>query len=265
MNETVALDVRHLQVVLGEHVIVRDLSLAFPVGRVTAVMGPNGAGKSTLLRVLAGLLAPTAGEVLLGRRPLAAYGRRELARRLAILPQRPQVPADMTVARLVACGRYPYGSLLHRDKAADRRAVAAALALTGMTDFAERQVASLSGGESQRAWLALALAQEPELLLLDEPTTYLDMAHQLQVMEIIRRVNHERGTTIIMVLHNLQQAARYADNLAILSDAELQAWGPPADVLTPTLLARVFGVRAEYFHTDGGRQALLPVGLLEES
>jgi len=260
-----SLEVEGLQVVLGGRVILRDLSLVFPAGKVTAILGPNGAGKSTLLRVLAGLLQPTAGEVRLGGEVLTHFGRKELARRLAILPQRPQAPADMTVARLVACGRYPYGRLFQRDRVADARAVAEAMNATGVTELAERQVASLSGGESQRVWLALALAQEPEILLLDEPTTYLDVAHQLQVMEIIRRVNRERDVTIIMVLHDLTQAVRYADQLAVLAQARLMGWGKPQSVLTPNLLARVFGVRAEYFCAASGQQVLLPVGLLPQA
>lgn len=242
--------------------VVRDLSLALPTGAVTAIVGANGCGKSTLLRALARLLRPQVGAVLLDGQDLHRLPTRQVARQLRLLPQAPVTPDGITVTDLVRRGRTPHTSVFRQWSAADQRAVAAALATTAMTELAEEQVDSLSGGQRQRAWLAMAVAQDTPLLLLDEPTTYLDMAHQLDVLELVRDL-HSGGRTVVMVLHDINQAARYADHVVAMRDGRVVAAGPPADVLTPALVADVFGVRCRVLTDPGSSTPLIvPVARL---
>lgn len=224
--------------------VVHDLDLALPTGAVTAVIGANGCGKSTLLRALARLLPPRTGSVLLDGHDLHRLPTREVARRLGLLPQGPVTPDGITVADLVRRGRTPHTSVFRQWSAADEEAVESALALTRLTDLAEAQVDSLSGGQRQRAWLALTVAQDTPLLLLDEPTTYLDMAHQLDVLELVREL-HSGGRTVVMVLHDVNQAARYADHLVAVMAGKVVAEGNPVELLTPALIRQVFGVDSQ--------------------
>ncbi|HCA23583.1 MAG TPA: heme ABC transporter ATP-binding protein [Pseudomonas sp.] len=224
--------------------IIQDLDLQLPAGKISVIIGPNGCGKSTLLRALAGLLKPQTGQILLDGRALARFGARELAKRLGLLPQSSSAPAGISVADLVARGRFPHQGLLRQWSAEDAAAVSEALRLTDLTALAERPVAQLSGGQRQRVWLALVLAQQPQLLLLDEPTTYLDIAHQYDVLELCRRLNREAGRTLVLVLHDLNQAARYADHMVAMQQGRVVAAGPPAQVLQPALIRRVFGIDA---------------------
>jgi iron complex transport system ATP-binding protein len=203
--------------------------------------------------------------VLLDGRRLAQWPPRELARRLAVLPQSPQSPGDLTVEQLVALGRHPHQAFLGIASAADRAAVREALAWTDLIDLAARPLAALSGGERQRAWIALTLAQEPRLLLLDEPTTFLDLAHGLAVLELVRRLNRERRLTVVMALHDLSQAARFADRLLLLRSGRLVAEGPPAEVLTPATIAAVFGVEAEIITTTEGLPVVVPLRVRTET
>ena len=237
---------RTSQVVLSydDRVVVDGLDLEVPDGRVTVVVGPNACGKSTLLRGLARMVRPTAGAVLLDGEAIHARPTREVARTLGLLPQHPTAPEGVCVADLVARGRHPHQRLLHRWTAEDRRAVAEAMALTGVLDLADRPVDQLSGGQRQRVWIAMALAQETELLLLDEPTTYLDLAHQVEMLDLVDRLNATRGTTVAMVLHDLNLAARYADHLVAMRDGRVVAEGRPADVVTADLVRDVFGLEA---------------------
>ena len=224
--------------------IIQDLDLQLPAGKISVIIGPNGCGKSTLLRALAGLLKPQTGQILLDGRALARFGARELAKRLGLLPQSSSAPAGISVADLVARGRFPHQGLLRQWSAEDAAAVSEALRLTDLTALAERPVAQLSGGQRQRVWLALVLAQQPQLLLLDEPTTYLDIAHPYDVLELCRRLNREAGRTLVLVLHDLNQAARYADHMVAMQQGRVVAAGPPAQVLQPALIRRVFGIDA---------------------
>ncbi|GAA3561853.1 ABC transporter ATP-binding protein [Marinobacter xestospongiae] len=226
--------------------IVPELSLSLSRGAIHCLVGPNGCGKSTLLKALAGVLTPLSGRVCLEGRELAQWGHRPLARRLALLPQNPEAPEDITVRQLVAHGRFAHQGLFGRSSAADRAAVADALALTGMAGLQNREFQALSGGERQRAWVALALAQQADYLLLDEPTTFLDIGHQLEVLSLLRQLNRDRGLTVAMVLHDLNQASEYADRLLVMDQGRLQADGRPAEVLTPALLRRVFGIEAAW-------------------
>lgn len=223
--------------------VCQQLDLDIPAGRITVILGPNGCGKSTLLRGLARLLAPQAGTVLLDGKDLRRFGARELAVRLGCLPQAPQAPDGIRVAELVARGRYPHQAFWQPWRAEDDEAVQRALEQTRLTALADRPVDTLSGGQRQRAWLAFALAQNAPVMLLDEPTTYLDIAHQLEVLDLCRSLNQRQGKTLVMVLHDLNQAARYADHIVALRDGKVQASGPPAEVITPERVRRLFGIR----------------------
>lgn len=225
--------------------IVDRLDLAVPERAFTVLLGPNGSGKSTLLRALAGLLRPKAGTVLLGGEPLAAMPARRIARSIGVLTQGPRAPEGLTVRELVAQGRYTHRPLFGGWTAADEAGVAEALQLTGMEDLAERPLDDLSGGQRQRAWIAMALAQETEVLLLDEPTTFLDLAHQLEILDLVADLVRERGKTVIAVLHDLNQAARYADHMVLLAGGRIVVAGDPATVMTAETIADVFGVAVQ--------------------
>src|SRR3954452_14632557 len=216
----------------GDRQIVEDLSVEIPTGKVSVIIGSNGCGKSTLLRGLARLLSPISGSVLLDGRNIQSWQSKEVAKVMGLLPQTPTAPEGITVADLVGRGRYPHQGWFRRWTADDERAVARALELTSTADLAGRCVDELSGGQRQRVWIAMALAQETDLLLLDEPTTFLDVAHQVEVLDLLTDLNLTRGTTIVMVLHDLNLAARYADHLVALAGGRLYAAGEPAQVLT---------------------------------
>ena len=239
-----ALSAETVSVGYTDRLVVRALTMSVRHGEITALVGPNGSGKSTLLKTMARLLVPRRGAVYLDGRAIARMSSRAVARQIAILPQGPVAPAGLTVAELVEQGRFPHAGPLRMLRHQDYSAIATALELTGMTQFAHRPLDSLSGGERQRAWIALALAQQTPVLLLDEPTTFLDIGHQIEVLELIRRLNLEHGMTIVLVLHDLNQAANYAHRMVVLHEGSIVADGPPASVLTPNLLLSVFGVRA---------------------
>lgn len=221
--------------------ICRDLTLAIPPGSFTVVVGPNACGKSTLLRAMARLLVPTQGQVVLDGQDINRLKTRDVARRLGLLPQTSSAPDGLSVAELVARGRYPHQSFLRQWSAADEEAVRSAIAATSLADLSDRPVDTLSGGQRQRAWVAMALAQETPILLLDEPTTFLDIAHQIDLMDLLERLNHE-GRTIVAVLHDLNQAARYASHLVAMKDGKVIAEGPPADVVTREMVKIIFDI-----------------------
>ena len=227
-----------------ETVVIDGLTVEVPGGKVTSVVGPNGCGKSTLLRSLARLMKPRGGAIYLDGDAISNLPTREVARRLGILPQNPAAPEGLTVRELAAQGRYPHQSWLRQWSKDDERAVEKALVTTGVVELADRPLDTLSGGQRQRAWISMALAQETETLLLDEPTTFLDMAHQLEVLELLDRLNREEGRTILMVLHDLNNAARYSHQVIALSRGGVFDAGPPEEVVTPALLREVFGVEA---------------------
>ncbi|MCS6801274.1 MAG: ABC transporter ATP-binding protein [Chloroflexota bacterium] len=243
---------------------MHDVSVRLRERAITALVGPNGSGKSTLLRTMARLLQPERGVVLLDGRAITSLPTREVARRLGVLPQAPSAPAGLTVRELVEQGRFPYLGPLRLPGARDREAVDRALEMTELTAFADRPLDTLSGGERQRAWIALVLAQDPAALLLDEPTTYLDIEHQLQVLQLLRRLPEERGMTIAVVLHDLNHASRFADRIVVLQEGRVVTEGPPETVVTAEVLAQVFRVRAHLLHDPvSGRPAFLPLATLK--
>jgi iron complex transport system ATP-binding protein len=261
MTASHALVTENLSAGYGDAVVIDGLDLAVPPGQITAIVGANGCGKSTLLRAMSRLLAPTRGHVLLDGKEVHRIPSRELARKMGLLPQSPIAPEGITVADLVSRGRHPHHGMLSRWGRKDDEAVAHALDVTHIADLAERPVDELSGGQRQRVWIAMALAQETELLLLDEPTTFLDVSHQVEVLDLLTDLNRTRATTIVMVLHDLNLAARYADCLVALAGGKLHKQGRPEDVLTETTIREVFGLQSRVI-TDptSGRPIMLPMG-----
>ncbi|GAA3769629.1 ABC transporter ATP-binding protein [Microbacterium kribbense] len=227
-----------------EHTVVADLDLQVPPGRITAIVGANGCGKSTLLRALARLIAPRRGQVLLDGHALRTQPTKQIARTLGLLPQGPVAPEGIAVADLVGRGRQPHQKLLGRWSPHDDEVVARSLEAAGVADLADRSVDELSGGQRQRVWIAMALAQQTDILLLDEPTTFLDVANQVEVLDLLTDLNRDHGTTIVMVLHDMNLAARYADYLFALRDGKIVAAGPPHEVMTRELIHTVFDLDA---------------------
>ena len=256
---------RNLCVRIAGKEILHGLNVDIAAGRRTAIIGPNGAGKTTLLRTLAGLNRRYTGDIVLDGRELGGYAEKELARVRAILPQERAAAQGLTVEQLVTYGRFAHAGLFQtRSDAEDKEAVAWAMETAQVSAFAEREVHTLSGGERQRVFLAMALSQRPRLLLLDEPTTYLDVAHQLRVMEIISRLNEVHGMTILMVLHDMAHAMQYADDIVLMQTGRVVATGPPAEVLTEERIAAVFGVAVEIFTNSRGIRVPSPVALVRE-
>lgn len=243
-QKQVAIDVKSLNVQFVQKHVLKDINWQIPQGRITALVGPNGCGKSTLLKCVIGNLKPRSGHIAIKGQPLESYSSNALAHTVAFLPQSPEVPGDMTVEELVYCGRYPHQKWWRNSAKEDRIAVEAALGATKTLHLKDQVVQSLSGGERQRVWIAMALAQESDILLLDEPTTYLDINHQLEIMELLQRLNKEQQLTVVMVLHELNQAAEYAHEVGVIHNGRLKAVGTPAEVFTETLLRDVFAVNA---------------------
>lgn len=239
-----ALTTRKLTLAYEDTQIIADLNLAIPGGKLTVLVGPNGCGKSTLLRGLARLLKPRTGMVYLEGTAIHRLPTREVAKRLGILPQGPVAPEGLTVRDLVAQGRYPHQGWLQQWSQEDERMTQDALLTTGMLEFAQRSLDSLSGGQRQRAWIAMALAQNTKILLLDEPTTFLDLAHQIELLDLLHDLNRNQGRTIVMVLHDLNQACRYADHLIAIHQGQVYAQGEPEQVMTTELVKVVFGLEA---------------------
>jgi len=243
-TESATLSAEALTLAYDKRIIIEGLDLEVPSGQVTAIVGPNGCGKSTLLRGLSRLLAPKDGRVLLDGNVIGELPTKEVAKRLGLLPQQPIVPEGITVAELVERGRHPHHGLFKQWSREDESIVARALEVTELVHLAGVPVDSLSGGQRQRAWIAMALAQRTPVLLLDEPTSFLDIAHQIDVLELVRDLNATEGTTVVMVMHDLAMAARYSDHLVAMCDGAIVAEGPPAQIVTPEVIESVFGIAA---------------------
>jgi iron complex transport system ATP-binding protein len=247
----------------GERVVVAGVSLSIAAGELVAVLGPNGSGKSTLLRLLAGLIVPAGGAVRLDGRPLPSFGRRDLARRVAVVPQDPRIDFPFTALEVTLMGRAPHQSGLGLPSAHDLAVARAALAQVDAGALAGRAIDRLSGGERQRVFVARALAQEPDVLLLDEPTTHLDLRHQLETHVLVRRLCRERDLACVAVLHDLNLAMAHADRVVVLAAGSVAAAGPPADALTAARIAEVFGVVVTTVaHPTGAAPILVPHGTI---
>lgn len=261
MTRSHMLSAEALTIRYRDRIIVPRLDLVIPPGRITAIVGPNGCGKSTLLKALTRLIPAKEGRVVLDGTELRSRSAKDLARTIGLLPQSPTAPEGIAVADLVSRGRHPHQKAFARFTAHDGEVVAGALAATGTAELADRPVDELSGGQRQRVWIAMALAQETDILLLDEPTTFLDLSHQIDVLDLLADLNQLQGTTIVMVLHDINLAARYADHLIAMRAGEIVADGPPGDVLTEELISEVFDLHAVVM-TDpvSGTPIIIPRG-----
>jgi iron complex transport system ATP-binding protein len=259
-DEAGGISARSVQAGYGKSLILRDLSISLPSGAITAIVGPNACGKSTLLRSVAALLKPQRGTIMLGDHDVHRGSRRRLARQLAILTQGPTPPSGFLVEDLIAAGRHPHQRLFHQWSQADEEAVEAALDRTNLQELRFREVETLSGGQRQRAWVGMALAQDTPVLLLDEPTTFLDIAHQVELLDLVRHLNREGGRTIVMVLHDLNMAVRYADHIVAMKDGAIIAEGRPQDIVEPEMVARVFGIECRVLpQAGGGAPIVVPI------
>ncbi|AET57774.1 ABC transporter ATP-binding protein [Paenibacillus terrae] len=235
----------NLDIAYEDRLIVEDLNVEIPQGKITALVGANGSGKSTILKTMARIMNPKGGSVLLDGKSIHKQSTREVAKQLAILPQNPTAPEGLTVTELVSYGRFPYQKGFGSMKADDRKMVEWAIQVTGMSEFHDRPIDQLSGGQRQRAWIAMALAQDTDILFLDEPTTFLDMAHQLEVLHLLEYLNTSAERTIVMVVHDLNHAARYAQHMVAIKKGKAEAVGTPTEVMSPDVLREVFGIEAD--------------------
>jgi iron complex transport system ATP-binding protein len=260
MGNKMSLNAEQVQLGYDSCTIIENLSVEVPMQQMTALIGPNGCGKSTLLKGLAGLLRPTRGGIELKGRSLGRWPRRELAFEIAMLPQKPVAPEGIRVRELVEYGRFPYQGLLRGASREDRAVVAWAMEQTGVAGYAEKPVQALSGGQQQRVWIAMAIAQQANILLLDEPTTFLDWGHQLEVLELLAKLNREQKLTVVMSLHDLNQAAQFADHVLVMEQGTLLAAGAPQEVIETGMLASVFNVDADVEIRADGKPYCLAKG-----
>ncbi len=252
------LKAEELKLAYGDKTVVHGVDFEVQPGKVTVLVGPNGCGKSTLLRGIAAVLDRQAGRIVLDGREISEYRTRDIARRLGLLPQAPATPEAITVRDICALGRYPHQNWLKIRSAADDAAMEEAMNATGVLELADRPLDTLSGGQRQRAWIAMVIAQETEYLLLDEPTTYLDMGHQLEVLDLIRDIN-AAGRSVVMVLHDLNQAARYADEIVIMQEGRIYGRGNPHEMMTTRMINEVFGVHCHILQS-GNRPHCVRLG-----
>lgn len=257
----IALETKKLKLAYGDQVIIDELDIEIPKGKISVLIGSNGCGKSTLLRSMARLLKPKMGTIFLEGQAIAKMPTKEIAKQLAILPQGPVAPEGLTILQLVKQGRYPYQTMFRQWSTEDEQIVNKALQATGLEELRDRDVDSLSGGQRQRAWIAMTLAQNPEILLLDEPTTYLDLTHQVEVLDLLFTLNRQEQRTILMVLHDLNLACRYADHLIAVKQGTIYAQGSPEDIMKTDLVREVFQMECEIISDPiFGTPMLIPHG-----
>ncbi|HBJ2609567.1 ABC transporter ATP-binding protein [Clostridium botulinum] len=240
-----SIETKNLDIAYEDTLIVKELNMQIPKGKITSIIGANGCGKSTILKAVGRILKPKKGVVHLSGQDISKLSTKEIAKKMAILPQNPTAPSGLTVSELVAYGRFPhqkgFGNLTEEDK----KIVKWALAATKLSEFERREVDTLSGGQRQRVWIAMALAQQTDLILLDEPTTYLDLAHQLEVLKLLYELNRNQKCTIVMVLHDLNLAARFSDYIIAIKKGAIIKYGPPEEVMTPEVLRKTFNINAD--------------------
>ena len=245
----------------AKKIIAGSLNVSIPDGKFTAIIGPNGCGKSTLLRTLSRLMKPLNGQVWLDGEQIERYATKDVARRIGLLPQNASAPGDITVQELVSRGRYPHQPLFTRWREEDERAVSRAMKATGIEALASQSVDTLSGGQRQRAWIAMVLAQETSILLLDEPTTWLDISHQIDLLELLSALNKQQGFTLAAVLHDLNQACRYANHIIALREGVIVAEGDPKEIVTADLIERIYGMRCMIIDDPvAGTPLVVPLG-----
>jgi len=259
-----SIEARNLKVGYGAAVVLPDFDVQIESGKITSILGANGCGKSTLLKALGRIIRPESGCVIVNDRDVSGVKNREIARWMTVLPQTPTAPGTLSCYELAAYGRYPYRKGMGRMSGEDHRVVEWALETTGLSECRDREIACLSGGQRQRAWIAMALAQQTGIILLDEPTTYLDMAHKLEILKILVRLNQEQGTTIVMALHDLNLASRYSDHLIAMKNGTIERQGTPQQVMTGDMLRACFGIEGDIV-TDArsGRPACLSYELIQ--
>lgn len=256
---------QQLNIAYEDRLIVQDLNISIPTGQITALVGANGSGKSTILKTMARIMKAKSGNILLDGKAIHTLSTKEVAKELAILPQNPYAPEGLTVSELVGFGRFPYQKGFGSYSKEDKGIVKWAIEVTGMTEFHDRSIEHLSGGQRHRAWIAMALAQQTDILFLDEPTTFLDMAHQLEVLELLQKLNREEGRTIVMVVHDLNHATRYAHNMVAIRQGKIVSEGKPEAVVTPEVLRTVFGIEADVVKDPRtGFPLCLPYALAKE-
>lgn len=262
VQPSAALAAEGISVGYASRLILEGVSLAIPRGKITALIGPNGSGKSTLLKALGRILPLAAGQVSVMGQPITQMPAKVLARTLSLLPQGPVTPEGISLRDLVGHGRFAHQGLWGKTSQADLEAINRAIRLTGLEDLADQPVEALSGGQRQRAWIAMVAAQEAEIMLLDEPTTYLDVAHQIEILTLLERLNQDCGQTVVMVLHDLNLAARHADHIIALRRGQIVAEGPPEAVITPAMLEQVFEIRTRVMQDpETGRPWAIPLPL----
>ncbi|MDW7669120.1 MAG: ABC transporter ATP-binding protein, partial [Bacillota bacterium] len=254
------LKINNMKVKYNNTTIIEDISFKIKENTITTLIGPNGCGKSTILKTITKSKKPLSGEIYLNNKNIYSIKEKDLAQLMTILPQSPKVPEDFTVRDLVEYGRFPHSSFMSRLSKRDHQIIDWAIESTKIENLQHRKIETLSGGERQRAWIAMALAQEPRLLLLDEPTTYLDICHQFEILELIKRLNREMGITVVMVLHDINQAARYSDKIIAIKNKKIYTEGEPRQIITEKLLEDVFNIRSKiYEDKDNNCPYFLPI------
>jgi iron complex transport system ATP-binding protein len=236
---------KNLNISYGNLDIVKNLNLDIPKGKITTIIGSNGCGKSTILKTIARIIQPKSGEIYINNKNIREQSPKDIAKIMAVLPQSPQAPSGLTVEELIAYGRFPHQRGFGKLKKEDKDIITWALKSTGIEEFRDRPMEALSGGQRQRAWIAMALAQQTDILILDEPTTYLDLAHQLEILQLLEDLNRKQGTTIVMVIHELNNAARFADYMVGVKKGEVACQGSPNEVMTRENLKELFNIDAE--------------------